>query len=110
MAQFSYGSIIVDDEGIRKRSLPLIGKGFRLAWDELSSWSASHVLMPATDTGKDEPLSELLELQSAAGIEIVDRRTAGDLLDALVAYLRLRCPEKEAKSELTDMQVQSPPP
>ena len=98
MDSFSYGSIIVDNYGIRKRALPLVGKGFRINWDELTSWSASHILLPVTDTGKDEPISNLLELSGPAGSETIDRRAAGDQLDALVAYLRLKCPEKEART------------
>ena len=99
MDSFNYGNIIVDDDGIRRRSLPLIGKGFRFSWDELISWKSSQSLLPSTDTGKPEPISILLELNGPTGAESVDRRTAGDMLDALVAYLRLRCPDKETKSE-----------
>ena len=101
MTHFNYGSIIVDNTGIRKRTLPLIGKGFRFTWDELSSWSASQMPLPSMDTGKDELISQLLEIRSAAGSEQIDRRTAGDQLDALVAYLRLRCPEKETTAMST---------
>ncbi len=98
-AQFSYGSIIVDYDGIRKRTLPLIGKGFRITWDDLTSWTATQVLLPSQDTGKGELISRLVELHGPAGSETIDRRAAGDKLDALVAYLRLRCADKEAKAE-----------
>ena len=102
MSQFSYGSIFVDNDGIRKRTLPLIGKGFRMTWDELSSWSASQTLLPSMDTGKDEPICNSLELRGPSGSEVIDRRAAGDMLDALAAYLRLRCPEKEVKVGAAD--------
>ena len=92
---FSYGSVTVDDTGIMKRKPLFIGYDFKVQWDDLKEWYIADSFVTSLDTGRDEHITVLVEIETTMGVHKIVQKAAGEKLDALVAYLRLKCPEKE---------------
>jgi hypothetical protein len=98
--QQSFGRIVVDEVGITKRKRLFSNKTFQMAWEDLTAWAVSELILANQATGQERVLNQTLELDGANRLEIVQASETGGRFNALLEYLRHQCPEKEKQSVL----------
>jgi hypothetical protein len=88
--------ISVDDWGIRQhRGFLGWRPAIEISWQSVSAWSTSEVALRSVNTGREQVVEEVLEIESGENLDCFKRSSLGKRCFAsLVEELRVRLPEK----------------